>query len=130
MTHYDLVIKLQAFQLHEQGGMSYAQIADQLGIRKAEQIEKWCRAYRREGELAFHKPIGKPRKDEPEWLTLARLRMEYALVKKFQSELRKELLALYPSASLHLFKGSGHATAILESDEYIQVMEDFFGLDE
>lgn len=40
--------------------------------------------------------------------------------------LRKSLLELYPGARLHLFKGSGHATAILESQEYIRVMEGFF----
>ena len=40
--------------------------------------------------------------------------------------LRKTLIGLYPGAGLHLFKGSGHATAILESGEYIQVMEKFF----
>jgi pimeloyl-ACP methyl ester carboxylesterase len=40
--------------------------------------------------------------------------------------LRKALLGLYPGAKLHLFRGSGHATAILESDEYIKVMEEFF----
>jgi pimeloyl-ACP methyl ester carboxylesterase len=39
--------------------------------------------------------------------------------------LRKTLLDLYPGARLHLFKGSGHATAILETREYIQVMESF-----
>jgi len=93
MTHYNLEIKLQAVQLHEQEGLTYFQVADQLGIRKAERIEKWCRAYRREGELAFHKPVGRPRKYEPEQLTLARLRMENALLKKFQSELRKGMLA-------------------------------------
>ena len=93
MTHYNLEIKLQAVQLHEQEGLTYFQVADQLGIRKAERIEKWCRAYRREGELAFHKPVGRPHKYEPEQLTLARLRMENALLKKFQSELRKGMLA-------------------------------------
>jgi len=40
--------------------------------------------------------------------------------------LRKSLLELYPGALMHLFKGSGHATAILESQEYIRVMEGFF----
>lgn len=40
--------------------------------------------------------------------------------------LRKALLDLYPGARLHLFKGSGHATAILESGEYIKVIEEFF----
>jgi len=39
--------------------------------------------------------------------------------------LRKTLISLYPGARLHLFKGSGHATAILESAEYIRVMEEF-----
>jgi transposase-like protein len=93
MTHYSLAIKLQAVDLHEQEGMPYAQVADQLGIRKAERIEKWCRAYRREGELAFQKPIGRPRKDEPEQVTLARLRMENTLLKKFRSELHRTMLA-------------------------------------
>ena len=40
-------------------------------------------------------------------------------------KLRKALLALYPGARLHLFRGSGHATAILESGEYIQAIEEF-----
>jgi pimeloyl-ACP methyl ester carboxylesterase len=40
--------------------------------------------------------------------------------------LRKSLIELYPGAQLHLFKGSGHTTAILESQEYIRVMEGFF----
>ena len=40
--------------------------------------------------------------------------------------LRKALVDLYPGARLHLFKGSGHAIAILESEEYLKVMKDFF----
>ena len=40
-------------------------------------------------------------------------------------KLRKELVELYPGARLHLFKGSGHATAILETGEYIKVIEEF-----
>jgi 3-oxoadipate enol-lactonase len=43
--------------------------------------------------------------------------------------LRKTLVELYPGARLKLFKGSGHATAILESEEYIKVIEDFLGED-
>jgi pimeloyl-ACP methyl ester carboxylesterase len=39
--------------------------------------------------------------------------------------LRKQLLDLYPEATLHLFKGSGHATAILDSEEYIRLIEAF-----
>jgi transposase len=93
MTHYSLEIKLQAVRLHEQEDMTYTQVADQLGIRKAARIEKWCQAHRRDGELAFHKPIGRPRKDEPEQLSLARLQMENALLKKFRSELHRTMLA-------------------------------------
>jgi transposase len=93
MTHYDLEIKLQAIHLHEQEGLSYKQIAEQLGIRKAERIRKWYQAFRRVGELAFNKPIGRPRKDESEQLTIARLQMENTLLKKYQSELRRAMLA-------------------------------------
>lgn len=39
--------------------------------------------------------------------------------------LREELTALYPQAQVHLFKGSGHATSILESGEYIQLINEF-----
>jgi transposase-like protein len=93
MNHYSLEVKLQAMQLHEEARLSFGQIAELLGIRKADRIEAWYRAYRREGELAFHKPIGRPRKDEAEEITLARLRMENALLKKFHTELRKAMLA-------------------------------------
>jgi transposase-like protein len=93
MNHYKLEVKLRAIQLHEEGGLSYAQISEELGIRKAARIEAWYRAYRKEGELAFHKPIGRPRKEEAEEVTLARLRMENALLKKFHTELRTAMLA-------------------------------------
>jgi transposase-like protein len=92
MTHYAREVKLQAMQLHEEGGLTFTQIAEQLGMRKAARIEAWYRAYCREGELAFHKVIGRPRKDEPELVSLARLRMENALLKKFHTELRKAML--------------------------------------
>jgi pimeloyl-ACP methyl ester carboxylesterase len=39
--------------------------------------------------------------------------------------LRKRLIDLYPGAKLHMFKGSGHASSILESEEYIKVLVDF-----
>jgi pimeloyl-ACP methyl ester carboxylesterase len=39
--------------------------------------------------------------------------------------LRQALVDLYPHSRLHLFKGSGHATAILESDEYIRLIDSF-----
>ena len=44
--------------------MTYAAIAERLGISKARRIESWVRAYRQEGELGFHKPKGRPRKKQ------------------------------------------------------------------
>jgi 3-oxoadipate enol-lactonase len=41
--------------------------------------------------------------------------------------LRKKLIDLYPGTRLHVFKGSGHASSILESEEYIKVIEEFMG---
>jgi len=49
--------------------------------------------YRKEGELSFLKPKGRPRKSENEQSELKRLRMENALLKKFHSELRELQLA-------------------------------------
>jgi transposase-like protein len=93
MTRYPLETKLAAVRLHQEQGLTYAAIAEQLGIRQAARIEAWCRTYRQEGEAAFHKPLGRPRKDEGEAVTMARLRMENALLKKFRTELRKAMLA-------------------------------------
>lgn len=93
MSHYSLETKLAAVRLHDEQGLSFTTIAEQLGIRKAARIEAWCQAYHQEGEAAFHKPIGRPRKDEAEAVTIARLRMENALLKKFRTELRKSMLA-------------------------------------
>jgi len=55
MTHYDLEIKLQADHLHEQEGMSYIQVAEQLGICKVERIEKWYQANRFEPRSPVNK---------------------------------------------------------------------------
>jgi hypothetical protein len=41
-------------------------------------------------------------------------------------DLRNTLLALYPGASLYMFKGSSKSTVLIESGEYLKVMEDFF----
>jgi pimeloyl-ACP methyl ester carboxylesterase len=41
-------------------------------------------------------------------------------------QLRNELLALYPGALLHMLEGSVQTTALLETGEYIRVMEGFF----
>jgi transposase-like protein len=93
MQHYPVETKREAVRLVEEEHQTYASVAARLGIRKAERIEAWVRKYRREGELSFHKPIGRPPKVESEKRELERLRMENALLKKFHTELRGLRLA-------------------------------------
>ena len=92
-VHYPLDVKREAVRLVEEERLSYAEVAKRLGIRKAERIERWVAMYRKEGEMAFLKPKGRPRKSESEQSELERLRMENALLKKFHSELRELQLA-------------------------------------
>lgn len=89
MLHYSVETKQRAVAMFLEEHRSYALIAQELGIRKAARIEVWVRMYRREGTGSFYKPIGRPRKEEREQRELERLRMENALLKKFQAELRE-----------------------------------------
>jgi transposase-like protein len=93
MLHYQVEIKQEAVRLVEEEHLTYAAVAARLGIRKAKRIKAWVRMYRREGELSFHKPIGRPVKTESEAREVERLRMENVLLKKFHTELRKVQLA-------------------------------------
>lgn len=88
-VHYPIEVKREAVRLVEEERLSYAEVAKRLKIRKAERIERWVAMYRKEGELSFLKPKGRPRKSENEQSELKRLRMENALLKKFHSELRE-----------------------------------------
>ena len=93
MLHYKVEVKQEAVRLVLEEHLRYAAVAVRLEIRKAERIEAWVRMYRREGELSFHKPIGRPVKIESEEREVKRLRMENALLKKFHTELQKVRLA-------------------------------------
>lgn len=93
MLHYRLEIKQEAVRLVEEEHWTYAMVAAQLNIRKAERIKAWVRMYRQEGELSFHKPIGRPTKAQRQERELERLRMENKLLKKFHTELREMQLA-------------------------------------
>ena len=93
MLHYKVEIKQEAVRLVLEEHMTYAAVAARLEIRKAERIEAWVQMYRREGELSFHKPIGRPVKTESEEREVERLRMENILLKKFHTELRNVQLA-------------------------------------
>jgi transposase-like protein len=93
MLHYRVEIKQEAVRLVLEEHLTYAAVAARLEIRKAERIEAWVRMYRQEGEVSFHKPIGRPLKSQAEERELERLRMENALLKKFHTELRGVRLA-------------------------------------
>jgi transposase-like protein len=93
MLHYSLEIKQEAIRLVLEEHLTYATVAQRLGIRKADRIEVWVREYRESGEASLLKPIGRPLKTESEQRELERLRMENALLKKFHSELREVQLA-------------------------------------
>ncbi len=93
MLHYEVKVKEEAVRMFLEEHQTYAVIAKQLGVRKADRIEAWVRMYRQEGEASFHKPIGRPLKTEAEQRELERLRMEVALLKKFHTELRGLRLA-------------------------------------
>ncbi len=41
MVHYALEVKKEAVRQVEEEHLSYAEVAERLGIRKAERIEKW-----------------------------------------------------------------------------------------
>jgi len=93
MLHYKVEVKQEAVRLVLEEHQTYAAVAAKLEIRKAERIEAWVRMYRQEGELSFHKPIGRPLKSQAEERELERLRMENSLLKKFHTELRRVQLA-------------------------------------
>jgi transposase-like protein len=89
MLHYKVEVKQGAVRLVLEEHLTYAGVANKLNIRKPDRIKAWVRMYRREGELSFYKPIGRPVKAESEEREVERLRMENALLKKFHTELRK-----------------------------------------
>jgi len=93
MRHDRVETKQEAVRLVLEEHLSYNEAATRLGIRKSARIEAWVRMDRREGELSFHKPIGRPPKAPSEQRELDRLRMENALLKKFHTELRGMQLA-------------------------------------
>lgn len=89
-THYTIEVKEEAVRIFLEGKLTKQAIAEQLGIRDPERIEKWVHAYRREGPLGLRKVKGRPRKQtEGVEAELTRLRMENELLKKLHAELRK-----------------------------------------
>ena len=93
MKAYPVELKLEAMRLYYEEGRTRAEVTALLGIRDPQAVKEWGKQYRREGVSAFSKVKGRPRKSENEQAELERLRMENALLKKFHTELRKEVFA-------------------------------------
>ena len=94
MMHYSRAVKLETVRMFFEEGMTRAEIRAALDLRDEGRVKVWTRQYRREGVAAFTKPIGRPRKEvESEQSELERLRMENALLKKYHTELHKDVLA-------------------------------------
>jgi len=94
MKHYPKELKLEAIRMFFEEGMTRAEITEALSLRSAGRVKAWVRQYRREGIVAFDTPVGRPAKhEESEQIELERLRMENTLLKKFHTELRKDMLA-------------------------------------
>jgi transposase-like protein len=93
MKDYPIDVKLEAVRLFYEEGKTHAEITQVLGLHGDKTVEKWVRLYRQEGELAFMRPRGRPRKTQNESSRIKELEMENALLKKYHTELRKSLLA-------------------------------------
>jgi transposase len=93
MVHYSLEVRMEAIRMFYEDGKSRAEITQILGLRSEERVKIWVRQFRREGEQAFRKAIGRPRKVRNEAARIKQLEMENTLLKKFHTELRKSLLA-------------------------------------
>jgi len=96
MKHYPLEMKLEAMRMFYEEGKTRKEITEALGNRDRDRVMKWLRQYRREGKDAFlkkHKRWRRPSKKENTEAYIARLEMEVELLKKFHTELRKDLLA-------------------------------------
>ena len=96
MTHYPRDLKLKAIQMFYEDGKTQKEITNTLGIRSPGRVKRWLQQYRAEGEAAFVKKRrgpGRPPKKENTEAYIARLEMENELLKKFHTELRKDLLA-------------------------------------
>jgi transposase len=96
--HYAKEIKLEAIRMYFEEGMSQDTITAVLGMRDQYQVKKWIKAYRCEGLEAFEKVknrvrLGRSPKKENLQRYIARLEMEVALLKKYHTELRKQVLA-------------------------------------
>ena len=91
IKNYPEAVKLEAVRLFCEEGLTRAEVAATLGVKYPKRIQVWMKQYREEGAEGLRKPKGRPRREAVS--EVERLRMEVALLKKFQTELREVQLA-------------------------------------
>jgi len=92
---YNKEFKLEAIRLLESGDKTGAEVALQLGIRR-NLLYKWQEQLRKDGDVAFTRGIGRPKKtDESEVVRLRkeleRVKMERDILKKAAAYFAKDL---------------------------------------
>jgi transposase len=75
--------------MYLEGKKSQSVIAQELGLPNKKRVKIWVRQYREEGEEAFLKLKGRPRKVDDEKAYIARLEMENELLRNFHCELSR-----------------------------------------
>ncbi len=93
MKTYPVEVKLEAVRLFYEEKRTRGEITKILDLPSETLVKEWVQKYRREGEMAFKRPIGRPRKRWDEAARIRQLEMENALLKKYHTELRKSFLA-------------------------------------
>lgn len=88
-TDYLKEVKQEAIRMRLEEGMTYREITESLRIRDPNRVKNWVYEYRRDGGAVSGKKRGRKRKVENEQSELVRLRMEVALLKKYQAELQE-----------------------------------------
>jgi transposase len=108
MVHYSKAVKMMAVEMKGQGKTN-KEIAQELQLPRAELVKQWLKRYRKEGISGFEKPIGRPKKQPlTQEAYIARLEMENTLLKKFHTELQRDMLVRRNIGSLNTTEGSIH----------------------
>lgn len=84
-TPYSPELRMTAARMHEEEGMSHADIAAALNLRNSDCVRAWCRQYRKDKGIILPRPKGRPRTTPRPQSVDARLReleMEVDLLKK------------------------------------------------
>lgn len=92
-VQYSPEVKREAVRLFYDEGYTRKEIVHILGVKSPENIKRWLREFRQEGEQAFQHYKQYPKREIDPRRYIKQLEMENKLLKKFRSELCKNMLA-------------------------------------